>query len=165
MTMLMRRCLGRAQLVADLVEPWRRHDQETMKAQDAEELLVECLGLVELNQQTWTACLDVLFSPNARGLDELGESIRAAVQRTLTIMELLAPYLKQAEDHGHHFARRADFDEAVAQTKQLAQEIEVKWPFYDEKMVEESRAALARGEFQSVEELLHAAQNGTFPPN
>ena len=113
--------------------------------------------MVELNRQAWAACLEVLFSPNPRGLEALGESVRTAVKRTLTIMEWLEPYLKQAEDQGQQFVRRADFDKAVAETKRLAQEIEVQWPFSDANMAAGSRRIFS-------EETIKRSRNLSMPP-
>jgi hypothetical protein len=92
-------------------------------------------------------------------LQEAGESVRSAFQEWL---DLLTRTAQDCNGHGSH----AEVNDAIQELSRLLASLERDWPWKDRpwlevdpKMVEASRAAIARGEYQDAEDLIRELES------
>lgn len=163
MDLAVRRSVQRSHLVEELVENWQSDHQRALAAREVEELMQECVDLAKLNRQATQTLVDRFWSGSVKGLESAAEVLRAAVQRTLLNCQVVQKEKTYAEQHGFMLEGAAAFTEACQNTLLLARQVDEQLPRFDSGLAEEARAAFLRGDHQTVEELLHAAQNGSFP--
>jgi hypothetical protein len=95
-------------------------------------------------------------------IDGLGKEIVSGIEKLLNgLVELQDGMVKLLKDHGYEVTNAARLERDIEEMRSLRKEVIESWrgsdlppPPVDRKMVEESRAAIARGEGEDIKELI-----------
>jgi hypothetical protein len=151
-------CEARLHGISTAAGLWKRDHQEAMKVRDVEDLVRECLGahdlLTDLYQEAWHLLLhNELTDVQAEG--RFLELLLHRAERTwITIQERI----HWAQGQGYSIDRSAELDQAIESGQRMSRTVSQRWPFIDPQQIEQARAELTRGEFQTVEEILGELQ-------
>lgn len=160
MNVLLDRCMRRSNLVHELYESWQLDHQEARYAADVEELCGEAVDLCRLCRHVWQTLWDELFKLLIYNPITTGLSFQKIIDRSTEVAASINGEAIKATNKGHKFAGAEQLADCVRDMEALKKEIADKWPFMndDPDMAAESRAAILRGEYMTIEELLHAVQ-------
>lgn len=106
-------------------------------------------------QHVWTSLLDQLFTEQIDDIDATGDTMKHALTRAGRIFETVRGFVTDAERKGHQVQAVSEFEHAVRETLRVMADLEQKWPSVDPRLVEESLAAYKRGDYRTIEDLLH----------
>ena len=90
--------------------------------------------------------------------------MKKAIARTLDTFHAVRRLTEESERKGHPASDLSELDCAVHDIQAINEELQQCFPPLDLAMFEESIADFRRGEYVTSEELLRAAQDGSFPP-
>lgn len=163
MSLLISLCLKRSIVVDELVEAWQRDHQQAMFAHEVDELCAESNEVCRLCANMWSQLREQLFDCKVQDVDKTGRMALEAIEKALHGARRVLGLIADAGKLGFEINGAADLEEQVRNLEGIREKLLRKWPFYDHKMMEMSRESLAdyaRGDYQTVEEILHALQSG-----
>jgi len=134
-----------------------------MEMRDIEDLVQESLWVYGLLKKLHRGAWDRLLGNQLKNVQQAGEMLRAVFEVALLILPKVGDCILGAERKGYTVAKTAEFEQAMKDLRHMNQHLLDQWPAIDAKQVEESRAAFARGEFQSAEDVvreLHRSDSG-----
>ena len=167
MSILVSRCVKRSHVVEELLEGWSSDHREAMLASDIEELCNESVELCQLLETSWQGLFASLFEDPFFNTEVVGQLFQDAVRRSAKAVRKVDVLAVEAQKRGYEIEKADELANGLARLDALDVEVATKWPFVDRRMIEESQLAIERGEYQTIEELLHAAQSncaGTDQP-
>lgn len=152
-------CKGQARTIEDVVCAWMSDHHEAMGVRDVEDVIELCLSLrdilISLNKDAW----EQLLANKLRNVIQAGDILQKTVVQVLTTLESVHDEgVQGARQKGYEVDNADRLDEAIEQVRRLKQDFEARWPFFDQRQLGESRANIARGEYQTVEEILGELQ-------
>lgn len=151
-------CRGKLRTIEDAVDAWKAEHVKAMRIQNIEELVHECLGasdyLKQWNNESWKQ----LMENNLRAVQEEGEMLRRAFRNASALFSPIMDAVKDAENQSYRIEKAPEFQKAIDEVESMSAKLEKHWPFIDLQMVEESRAAMERGDYVSVEDMLRELQ-------
>lgn len=148
------RCLRRSAVVESLVEEWKLAHNEAMHAVDIEELCHECLDLCALWKHAWQHVTTLLLCGKLNNTDEVGEALSRAVAGSVRAITHVLSAADEIMARDFEMKGAAELKTGLRDMEAILSKIAEKWPFTNKKLIAESRAAIARGEYQEIEELL-----------
>jgi hypothetical protein len=152
---LITRCVKRSHVVQELYENWQLAHKEAMFAGDVED---ESIELCRLLEHAWPTLVANLFTGPVFNIEATGRLFQQAIRRSIQVVRGVDRLVAEAERRSYTIQEAASLRSALAGIEKLDRAVEQKWPFVDGAMVAEARAAFGRGEYQTTEELLNAAQ-------
>ena len=159
-TMLFRIRQGQIKALKETVELWRAEHKAAMAVRDVEDVIETCLELPESMRRLWNATFARIAANEIEDLQETGETLLAHFNGTLGFLEHVQGLARDFADKGHRVEGADELDRATEQLRQLRHGIFKHWPWLPTpEEVEEGQAAMARGDSQTVEEILHELQN------
>jgi hypothetical protein len=103
-------------------------------------------------------------------LSEVGNRLRHTYGRWAALLSRLRAGSEQLAAEGHSLTSTPTLDLASAEVQLLTESLEKDWPWpdrplpaIDQTQINESRAAVARGEVQDIEDLIRDLQNRVRP--
>jgi hypothetical protein len=171
MAVAIRRCLRRSAAVEALVEDWHIADgegiaeREVTLASDLEELCHECLDLCALLRHTWAYATKAMFDGRLFKLDAIGSALKRSLDKALGAIGLVLAACEDATSRGAEIDGMQALQAGVNDMESIRQKLLAKWPFTDKKLIAESRAAFARGDYDDIGELLHGLNDNGASAN
>jgi hypothetical protein len=159
MSILARRCLGRSRLVAELVENWQLEHKQAMVARDVEELVLECVDLGKLIQHCGKSLFARLGEEDFVEIDEIGDTMRAAIAKSLLAFESVRDDVRMAEHKGFIIDNSVSLENVILELRQMEAEFKNNWPTVDRQQLADSLAAYNKGDYRMIEDLLNEAKN------
>ena len=159
MSILVRRCLRRADLVQTLVEDWRLQHDDVHFALDVEDLVQECLDLSKSLQDGWTTLLNRLFNEQIDDIGTVGEMMGTAIDRSLQVFDEVTRLLAECKRRKYDVECTAELNDAKSRIGKLKAEVASRWPSVDFEMGREALEAFHRGEYRSTEDILHELED------
>jgi hypothetical protein len=146
-------------MIEDAVEEWKRDHDGAVDAGDTEDLVAITLEL-HAHLRDWVReAWGALFAGEPINVQETGDSLAKWLGKA--VAELL-PDVKACIDaderRGHTIEASNAFATAAQELWQLHDDVQRRWPRIDPREVEVARAEIARGEFQTGEEILRELQ-------
>ncbi len=159
MRLFARRCLSRVRGVQALVEEWDLHAHHTTLVADLEQLVCECLDVVEVTTLAWQPLSAMLrMDPNTEEVEFAGQAWKRALGMLEAAINELRIAISYADKQGHTIESSKHLEPALKQVRDLHKRCEGIFPTFDPVAAEESRAAFLRGECITTEELLRELQ-------
>jgi hypothetical protein len=164
-TMLFRIRQGQIRALKETVERWQAEHKEAMAVRDVEDVIETCLELPESMRRLWNATFDRIAANEIVDLQDTGETLLAHFTGTLSFLEHVQGLARGFAGKGHRVEGADKLDRCLEQLRQLQHGIFEYWPWLPTpEQVAEAEAAIARGDSQTVEEILHELQNRNSPP-
>lgn len=119
-------------------------------------------------RQTWHAIWKDMESapPGTEELRQTGERLRAGYERWSSILASMKQDAEQLAGRGHSLTSSPLLELAAMEVARLAEALEDNWPWadrplprVDNNLVAESRAAIARGEVQDIEDVIRELES------
>jgi hypothetical protein len=120
------------------------------------------LGRPQLLREFWRKIWEVLRCQPLENVDELGKQIKDRIDKQLeNLTSLRDGPVRMLQARGYPVENAQQLDRAIADVEELKAGIFENWPWsnqalpaVDREMVAESRAAIARGEGERMEDLI-----------
>jgi hypothetical protein len=163
-TLLVRSQDGKIRALEETLESWEGADESALVALNVEDLIAECLSGWEAVRRAWGRTRRLATQNRLPDLQEAGKSMRDLVERWIRLLrEVDRVAGKLGRDTGDAIEGRDLLPEAAREARGLLDYLQKTWPWadspalpLDRKMVEESRAARARGESCDVTALVRS---------
>ncbi len=165
-TLLFRLQSGKIRVLEEMVESWKPDHEGAMLALDLEDLVVECLSAWEDIRRAWARTRRQASINRVWNLQEVGTGMLELLDRALRLLAEVAGLAERvARDTGHTIEGSEGLPEAIREARELREHVHATWPWddrpilkLDRRMIEESRAARARGESLPVADILAQLQ-------
>jgi hypothetical protein len=120
------------------------------------------LGSPQATRAMLRNVMKMLIGEPSEEFDALGKEIVSGIEKLLNgLIELRDGMVKLVQDHGYEVANASRLERDIEELRSLRKEVIESWrgsdlppPPVDRKMVEESRAAIARGEGEDIKDLI-----------
>jgi hypothetical protein len=149
---------GKLRTVEDAVEAWKAEHDDAMGVRMFEDVVRECLAAHTLFRDMQKERWEKLFAGKISEVQTTGENLIKTFETSLLVYSLVEECLLRVKRAGFRVNGEEEFEKAFPELRSAAADFKSRWPFVDLKQIEESRAAFARGESQSVEEILGELQ-------
>ncbi|MBV9125036.1 MAG: hypothetical protein JO112_16905 [Planctomycetes bacterium] len=149
---------GKLRTVEDAVEAWKAEHHEAMGVRMFEEVVRECLAAHTFFQDIQKERWGQLWAGQIREIQTTGENFLRVLETSLIVYSLVEECLLRVKRAGYSVNGEEEFEKAFQELRSAAADFKSRWPFVDHQQIEESRAAFAQGESQSVEEILGELQ-------
>jgi len=150
---------SKAQAIVEAVEAWKAN-HATAPMRDAADLVRECLAFQEEMRRTYAAMFDRAAAGEIDDFQGTGEALRDLFGEILNSMRAVRDSVCQLDMSGQKVARAEELSAMIAELERKTGEIFERWPWLPTaEEVAEARAAVERGDFQTVEEILHELQS------
>jgi hypothetical protein len=121
---------------------------------DVNEMIEEFIRSWTLFKTDYEKTKTLLFNGEIKDVEATGRGLLEAIDAGQKAADSLDEIRGTLQGEGRLLDAEAEFNRAKADLHALKERLLAKWPFVDLQMVGESRAAYARGEFQSIEEII-----------
>jgi len=122
----------------------------------------ELIGICDSGREALEMLLNALFFKQIKKPYPISLVARKLLPNMITLLEWLRRHFRQKGKEGDTPDRLDDFEEAVNQFRQSAEQFLMKWPWFDPEQIKKSEAADDLGETQdareALNELLHQAR-------
>jgi hypothetical protein len=152
--LLLQACHAQAQLVDDLIEPWKREHPAAEQASAHEALFRKLVELCHIFQELDQAVWDDVWAGRIQDFQSRGEGLRRLWEDLLKILDKVSTGARALVAEGLPLAGLSEFDQAVEGIRRLRDRLNDRWPWIDSTMIEASRAAYAAGKSQEVKGIL-----------
>lgn len=150
---------GRLRTIEDALETWQSSWPDAIEVPTLADIVIECVDLADFLCKWERAAWGLLDANRLPNVQRTGQHLREALHQALQLLEEVGKSLQWAADQGHKAGNPSLLDDAVKRVQESAAKLEQRWPFIDPRQVEQARAALARGEFQTGEDILRELQS------
>jgi len=152
----------RVHALEETYESWRAEHLEAMEVRDTEELIAECLTLVQAMADLWHVTWQDLTSRPCEDLDAVGRTLRDHFDSGYRVVRKVLDFVDDfAATTQHTIEGRDALQRASRSLAQLRDRVMAGWPWSNRPvppinwdMVEKGREARERGEYASTEEIL-----------
>jgi hypothetical protein len=149
---------GHVRTIEDAVETWNAYQDEIEKVRTIEDVVRVCLFLYnhlsEWQKETWERA----FANKIKNIQETGETFRRAYSITKYVFAEVAKGIRWAENENYSVDSAAEFERAARDIDALSNDLENHWPFISPDDIKDGLAEAARGEGQSVEDIIRELQ-------
>ena len=158
-TVLYRIQSGVVQLIEEAVSSWKEGGRDGELLHELQGLVGLCLTMPDRLKEVWDlSCRRSGFWP-ASEHQENGEHLRALFDRAVIAIESLRDLARQFEQQGHPIRRSEELEQALERLKDLRQRFVDSWLWITPEIMQESREEYARGDCQTVQEILDELQS------
>ncbi|MBL8795041.1 MAG: hypothetical protein JNM56_14120 [Planctomycetia bacterium] len=154
-SLLFRLQCGKSRAIEEVVEAWKAEHAGAMAARDVEELVRECLRLPDEMRRIYREIFDRFTSGNIEGYHDIGKALQAQFEGNLRFMDSVRDMARRQTAAGHTIEGAAELERVLEDIRPKVQEIFERWPWMPtEEEVAEAKAEIARGNYQTVDEIL-----------
>jgi hypothetical protein len=157
-SLLYRACSNVTQLLIDKVPTWANGGGNGVSTEETTDALVLVLAwpgqLRQLAESLWKQAVH----GQVDHFQVAGQDFLKLADDQIRVIEELQRVVVKREQEGAHIRRAAELKQALEALTQTRTEFEKNWPWINADVLAESRAEYARGEFQSVAEILDELQ-------
>lgn len=159
MSILSRRFLGRARLFQEMVEDWRTAPNHALFEREVGELIVESKDIAAVAQTARDTIKKRLKERNPEHIDLEGDAMKQALSRIQAAFVHLQEILQIGDRRKLNVPDRESLPDTIAAIGKIGDDIERWFPLPNYQKMDEAIAAVKRGEFITIEELILEAQN------
>ena len=124
-----------------------------------EQLLAECIDIVEVARQAWNHLREMLLhDPNGDEVESTGQTLVSAISRLIPATEVLQNAVGEAVLRGHAIQGSAKLQTALLAIREVSAHLDGAFPVFDTSSDEDDIAAFKRGEYLTTEELFRELQ-------
>ena len=140
----------------EAVAAWKAEQPNGVQPREIGYLVKECLALPEELRRTYAAIFECAKAHELDDYHETGKAFQAQCNETLHLMNSVREWAHKLEGSGQKIAGAAELDAVTEELERKSQEVFERWPWLPTaEEVAEAHAAIARGEYQTVEEILN----------
>ena len=129
-----------------------------MAARDAEEVVQVFLGYPEAVRQAGDSVWDRLLADQLVDYCKTGEKVLALFDDALSKVPELKLMIRHFENLGFPIEGSSKMENAIQMLESMRYEFQDRWPWFDQKSVEEGLAAYRRGECLDLDEAFAQAK-------
>ncbi|MCI0464118.1 MAG: hypothetical protein L0Z62_44865 [Gemmataceae bacterium] len=144
-----------AQSLEQGIEAWLTAHAEAMAAFDVEAWLDSYLAAATLAARLPAQAKQRLRAnqlPNPHGV---GELLLSVLDKYLTVGRTLQAAVEEVQRKGYAVARAAELSSVQTSLQKAREMLRTRWPWIDKGRWERTAEQLARGEYQTAEEIVH----------
>jgi hypothetical protein len=159
-SLLFRVLRSRTEAVQAAVQSWPVGAADARVLLDLEDAVRECLTLPGTLKQFWNTVFRRLADGQIplEDLDDLRDAVERRFDDALDLVRAVRQRSQELTHNGAPGDRASEFAAAEEELQRMKHFIFEHWSRFDAKDAEESLAAIARGEYQTTEEILRELQ-------
>jgi hypothetical protein len=141
-------------------EAWWKAHTDALAARDVEDWIAECIQLGETTLELNAHARQLLRGNRLADPQEAGESLLTLFDATIKVFERMQSGLDSARSNGYVIVNEEPFQSIRARLTQGLEQLRTRWPWIDRKMWERTAVAIAGGDYQTAEEIVHELHGG-----
>jgi hypothetical protein len=149
-----------AEFLGGEFDAWQKAHADALAARDVEDWIAECIQLGETTLELSSRTRQLLRANSLTDPQEAGESLLILFDVTINVFDRVQAALESSKNNGHTIDNRGVFKEFRTRLLQGRDRLRTRWPWIDQAMWDRTAAAIANGEYQTAEEIVHELQGG-----